>query len=258
VRLEGPRDAARNPPAAGAGSKSVNSTAAGEFAWQGLPPGIYELTATSPRSGSVRIPEIDLSGGGRTAFDLVLASRPGSIAGRLADRDGQPIGLCPVEIEAAGPTATGAAPAPPLRTVSGRDGTFQFEALPAGEGSTYRLRAGGARWSRAVVEGIAAGDQDVAVLVERLGSLRGFVATPEGLDGFAVQVTRDGTGAGGASFENTYRFPSRDRWFRIRDLEPGTYTVTLVAAGAAERTRRSASVEVLPGKEAGPVELGRE
>ena len=229
-------------------SKSLKTTASGEFLFRKVPAGSYDVAASSPRDGSGSLRRIEVTEGGE-ARDLVIQLQRGAgvIAGKVVDRTGNGVVLSPVEVVLEGASGT------PYRTMSGDGGAFRLEGLPApGEGGAYRLRAGGGKFSTAEVASIRSGAEAVEVVVERLGSIRGLIESSEPVDAYSIRATRTET-EGGKPLERTFRFTSRDLWFHLRGLSPGTYDLTLLVG----RETRAAiqGITVTAGAEAGPVEM---
>jgi hypothetical protein len=229
-------------------TKSLKTTSSGEFVFRKAPAGSYDLAASSSRDGSGALRGISVTEGG-AARDLVVKLEPGDgvIAGRVVDRAGKGVVLSPVEVILEG--VSGVA----HRTMSGDGGAFRLEGLPApGEGGAYRLKAGGGKLSTVEVGGIRSGEEAVELVVERLGSIKGLIESPEPVDGYSIRATRTVTD-GGKPFERTFRFTSRDLWFHLRGLSPGTYDLTLLVGREARAAVQG--VTVTAGAETGPVEM---
>jgi hypothetical protein len=229
--------------------RSLRTISTGEFLFRKLPAGSHDLAATSPSGGAGLLRGIAVSeGGAARGIEVVLDAGPGVVAGRIVDRAGKGVALAPVEIALEGGAAEAA-----RRTVSGEGGAFRFEGLPLpAEGGAYRVRAGGGKLSAADMGGVRAGEEALEVIVERLGSIRGLIDSSEPVEGYSIRATR-AAAEGGKAFERTFRFTSRDLWFHLRGLSPGTYDLTLLIG----REPRAAvhGVTVAAGTEAGPVEM---
>ncbi len=239
--------------------KTLKTTARGEFRFTKVEPGTYDLLAVTPARGSGRLLGVGApSGIGANGLDIVLEEGSGVIAGRIVDSSGQGVPLCPVVLRlSAGPGAGGGPPPLAIRTVSQEDGGFRFAGLPSSSPghSPCEVTAGGGNHSR-TARAVQPGKTDLELVVLPLGGIRGFVTAAGEVTGFAITISRKSAnreGEEGEGLERTFRFASTDPWFRLKGLEAGTYTLTLVIRGEARAVLED--VEVRPGEETGPIEL---
>jgi protocatechuate 3,4-dioxygenase beta subunit len=228
--------------------RSLGTTASGEFRFRKLPAGSHDIVASTPRGGRGLLRGVEVAEGGAVRdLEIPLEAGPGIVAGRIVDGEGKGVALARVEL-----VPEGGGEMPPLRTVSGDGGAFRFEGLSAPGDGGYRLEAGGSKLSAAEVRGVRAGDESLEVVVERLGSIKGIIDSREPVPGYAIRARKTGPD-GGKAFERTFRFTSRDLWFRIRGLAPGTYDLTLLVGNEARASVEG--VKVAAGAESGPVEM---
>ena len=168
--------------------------------------------------------------GGEHDVDLRVEACDRSIAGTVVDEAGGPLSdafISLVRDETHGASSPGRWGGPdPI--VSDPDGRFEVEALPRG---TYSLRAFRRGGGEGLLEGIEAGDADVVIAIEAVGTLGGRIDS-DGLHGSCMLVAREPT------LELDRReFPPRgaSHWV-VEDLPPGTYDVDLLCdRGTAER-----------------------
>jgi len=193
----------------------------------------------------------------------VLLTRGVQVSGRVANTSGDGIPNAEVRLTATAPSARGKS-RKTLKTTS--TGQFQFTSVDPG---TYHLEA---RATEHTVETLARvevptdvgtrglefvlkkghGDGVVDKLRSAAGSIKGFVISKEPLRSFEINIRNDDV-ENGAVGERTLRFSSRNPWFQVRHLTPGSYTLSLVVGG--EVLARLEKVEVRPRETTGPVEL---
>lgn len=228
---------------------SLRTLSGGEFEFERVPPGTYRIAALSRDRGAGFLEGLAvLRGSAERGLEVRLVPGGGALAGRVLDSGDRPQALASISLEISTPGRSLV-----FETVSAEDGSFGFEALPAEPGTPCRLRARPAGSRRAIETEVRLGDLDVAVRLDRPGSVRGtlpgegppasatFVLTP--LDGGAPR-------AGG---ELRFQASSAGSGFLLRDVPPGTYALQ-VLVGSELRWQASAVV-VRPGEETGPLEL---
>ena len=191
-----------------------------------------------PASGG-EFPPITLADGASEVTGVVLAVRLDrlSIAGRVVDESGAPVPDARVAAEMMSPGV-------PTRfgrwfhqasTVTDVDGRFSIGELSAG---AYALQARSSAGAESVLDGVAAGRDNVAIVLSSPGSIEGTLAgfreTPRV---FALRQSPRGSGfdVRGAVSGTT---------FIMRTATPGTYLVSARTGTEAA----SARVEVLAGK----------
>jgi len=84
------------------------------------------------------------------------------------------------------------------------------------------------------------------------GSILGFVSSEAGSQGFEILLSRE-SGASEPPRQRRFRFGSQSLWFRLRNIAPGSYSMSLLVQGETRFTVKG--IEVLSGHETGPVEL---
>ena len=233
----------------GRADSGVATTAAdGRFRAASMMGGGQYLTTIRPRWNATetlrpaaggQFPPITLADGSSEVTGVVLAVRLDrlSIAGRVVNESGEPVPDARVAAEMMSP---GVAPRfgrwfHQASTVTDVDGRFSIGELSAG---TYALQARSSSGAESVMDGIAAGRANVAIVLPSPGSIEGTLAgfheTPRV---FAVRQDARTSGA------VTHAAVSGTA-FTMRNVTPGTYLVDARAATEAA----SARVEVMAGQ----------
>lgn len=203
-------------------------------------PGAYVITFSAPGHGTVtRI--FDLGVGAKatkTGFDTTLVAGVGSVTGRVLDMKGRPLGN--VTVTVGGASSAIAVTAPTTKTLTGgATGTFVINGLPAP--GSYTLTAQMDGYLPATVpfnlsDGSTA--QTVTIhLSQGVGSLKGRVTGPcpqKYCAGATVTATN-----GSAVWTTAVSGPSAELpngGYLFTGLTPGTYSVTVSAAGMKQQT----------------------
>jgi protocatechuate 3,4-dioxygenase beta subunit len=189
--------------------------AAGEFRIAGLPDGTFTLHVEAAGFRPATLAGLASVEGTETPADAVL-SRGLSVAGRVVDRAGRPVGRARVSASAAG-AAKGAGGLGSTTSDSG--GAFLLEGLPPGP---CRLRAEAASFAPATVDGVAAGATDVVLTMEEGLEIRGRVVDREGrgVRGAWVNAKPEGGGPPAASAPS-----GPDGAFAVTGLLAGPYAL---------------------------------
>lgn len=264
VRVEPAGDAIRPGVLGGMGRRAATADAEGAFRIEGLKRTELDVLAVGERASSEPL-RVDLRAS-PTAEDLELRLVvDGRIAGRVVDGRGRPVAEVTVSA-AADIWAQGLDSAASLRgrasDLTDGGGNFALEGLPEGR---YRLRA--SRSAGAFVHhfrpGVAArtGDEDVELVLEREGGLRGRVVFAGGGSPQRFSVAVGGPPG--------VPFASPDGGFELPEVPPGEYTVRVHGDAfadvdlegvevQAEQVTDLGSIEVQPGRTiAGRVVDGR-
>jgi protocatechuate 3,4-dioxygenase beta subunit len=176
---------------------------------------VYEVRASErspvrfePANGRRRFPPIAVRDGDTHVSGVVITVRREllSIAGRVVDDDHRPLANVVVALDM------------PERgiTMTGDDGAFKLDGLAPG---TYGLHAQ-AVGRRTQLDDIAAGKQDLEILLSAPGSLEGtlegFTSTPD------IVVSTGSYGPNSGRYQATVT----GNTFRVRSLPSGNYVVT--------------------------------
>ncbi|WP_163867415.1 carboxypeptidase-like regulatory domain-containing protein [Myxococcus eversor] len=212
--------------------------ASGRFELRGLPHTRFQVDAQGERASSLS-QDVDL-GSGAAEVTLRLEAE-GSIAGVVAASDGAPVASAQVVAIPEDRAALGAL----TESHSGRyasdvsDGSGRFR-LPGLAPGRYRLRASvhhsvqsSSFW---LATGVMAkvGDEDVRILLESPGTLRGRVELSDGEvpESFSVALT----------LSQPTAFQGTQGAFVLADVPPGHYTLTFLSRGSAPRTLEGVEV----------------
>lgn len=230
---------------------------AGAFAFRGVPAGLWDVILTQPGLRLTRVTGLELAPGQRLEGVQVLADAGLSVAGHVLDESGRP--LAGVRVQAYEPPSLvsfGANFDRELRVpaVTGEDGAFRCGGLEPGK---VRIAAEGAGHQR-LVQDAAAGDEGLELRLVPLASLSGIVVAlgdGEPVSAFRIGLVPSegvlsagdffGTGAeeGLRRVVRPQRFTQReDGTFTVEGIGPGTYDVTVEAAGHGPRTEREVEV----------------
>lgn len=235
----------------GLGGVSVSTTVAGEqvavttptvgsvgsFVLDNLPtPGTYVLTLTGP-DGATDTRIVDLDAGSDAQLDVALRSGTNSVTGRLRDARRQGIGGATVRVGGTGILDPAAVPTTTTLTGGATAGQFSLSGLAPGEYTLTFEREGYASETVPVrVSGTEAVPPLDVVLGRQLGGITGRVTRVGGgaLVGAVVTVTngtKTWTTGSTAAIDNR---PAGG--FLMSGLAPGSYSVTVTAAGYAPIT----------------------
>jgi len=214
----------------------------GAYSLDNLPtPGTYTLTFTSPEHGS-RALVVDLDAGqSRTGVDVKLVAGTGSVVGTVRDAGGNPLGGVSVVVGGAlqvgGSVDTSTLPSTTTLT-TGDVGSFSISGLAAPGDYTLTFVLDGYAPETVPVSLSSSGKPPSikATLGTQLGGVTGTVLGPGGTPYVGATVTASNglksfvttsTSAGGALAGGGYQFSG---------LQPGTYSVTVTAAGMQQQT----------------------
>jgi hypothetical protein len=212
----------------------------GAYVLANLPtPATYVITVSSAGHGtSTRI--VDLAAGQSSpAFNFRLTSGTGTVSGKVVGPDGQPLGGATVTVGGAVNSSGGNPTATTL--TSGSPGTFAINGLTAP--GSYTLTAsidGYAPTSVPVTLADNGAAQSVTIrLFAKLGSIAGTIRSNAGTFAGATITATNGQ----QSWTTTSN--SSDGGYRLADLQPGSYSVTVTAPGKDQQT---ALVTVVAGR----------
>lgn len=225
----------------GTGTAATTTAEDGTWSVAGLAaPGTYRISLEAPGYQLVEVTQ-PVDPGGQVVLNTVrLPAATGSIAGRIVDRDGQPLGG--VSIEA----TLGELSVSTVTPTDGAIGSFVLDGLetPAtylvtlsGEGRSSETRA------VRLEPGESLTDLEIE-LVADTGVITGTATTPDGTPLGDVTVTVRG---GGTTLTAETLTSGQVGRFRLPDVPlPGTYTVTLEAEGRQPRTVRAELTATAP------------
>jgi uncharacterized GH25 family protein len=214
-------------------ARATHADDGGRFELRGLPRRILRAHASHERGATDRV-EVDLAPPPHEREIVLTVTRTETIEGTVVDAAGEPI-------EAAQVVATprprdGNVAAGAEHQVVRRDGVtaladaggrFVLRGLAAG--SVHELRAtpaGGERFRRDRLRGVVeatAGQRGVVIRVPGDGAIRGKVAFPDGKPATVFVVELNGG--------ETAPFVSDDGSFRLADVPPARYTLTVRGPG---------------------------
>lgn len=229
ISLEGPR------------KLFLRSTSSGSFQFKKIPPGEYRLQAAAASKGVSRSRVADTEEESLAGLELVLEPGAGSISGRVEDGEGRPLSLVPLRLTAVGFS---------IESVSSTTGSFSFDELPQ---ASYTLRAGDAKRGQALRRNLGPGSEDVRLVIEKPGSLRGLLKSEGPPRGFSLRLEERPGGEARGIPARTWHFTSQVALFRLRELPPGTYDLLLLRRG--EVVGKLERVTIRPGEETGPITI---
>jgi protocatechuate 3,4-dioxygenase beta subunit len=240
--------------------RSVKTVSTGGFRFEDVPPGEYDIVAITNTRGVGTLTDLPVGDSAATdSIEVVVEAGGGEVSGRVVHSGGEPARLCSVRLKLPGEETVDGTDGrlrgdAVLTAVTGADGAFRFSGLRYPDGTPCEITAGGDQYSTSTDRSCLIGQNDLRLVVEPLGSIRGNYS-PEGPAGsFSVVLTREGEGGDEAGIrDRRYQFSSHDGWFRLRGIQPGRYTVSVAVDGQIRASSRG--VEVLPGREVGPVFL---
>jgi hypothetical protein len=233
------------------GSHRANTVSdhAGRYVLGGVPEGRVSVTAALDNNFLTGAAEGVLGGeGAELTLDVALRDS-GRVAGQVRQADGvTPAGQSLVTIQVGG--AGGGAQS----AVTDGEGRFVFERVPAGQASVNAELFGGIDRGRATFEVLGSRTNDVTLVLNGVGSLRG-----RALDSSGQPVAGDVTVTGAGAFPYAYTVrAAADGSFRVGQILAGTFTATLraqsgdfvlygTASGAiADRQETTLDVQVQP------------
>ena len=215
-----------------AGSYSTTSNPKGEFTFDGLPLGRYELKTETPDQFESESKALDLLHGESCSVTYVTIWHSGRLTGRVVSHDGTAVADLALELLRSDSSSGG----PPEAFIAARtagDGTFEFRRVPPGE-FTLRVAKGLAFHPGVTTRHQAARvsigpGQHVRIddfrLPERVGTvtIEGVALTAAGKPAAGAEVSvRPATGTVGAALPLT---TAEDGSFRVTVLAGGAYTI---------------------------------
>jgi len=224
----------------------------GRFDVAGLAPGPWTVRVEPQAAAVILRDGITVKEGAATDLGL-LRVRPGlGIDGVVLDANGEP--LPDVEIEVREANRVGR----PLRSVkSGEEGRFVAAGL--GDAPVHLLVDAPEGHASAAIEEIVPPQRDLEIELEATGTVCGVALTEDGRVAPGTSLTATPRGLGlldryqAMVWATTREVDPESGRFCIEDVHPGEGVS--VTAGAAGHRGASTTVDVLPGEEAGPVEL---
>jgi len=217
----------------------LNTTANGTFQFNNVLKGKYWLQASDSSSGVSKRLRIDAEVDGLRELELILEPGEGTISGWVENAAGQPLGLIPLRLSADGLS---------IESVSAPSGEFSFDYLPK---ATYALRAGDAKRGRTQRSGLLPGTDDIRLVIDRPGSLRGIIEGEGPALGFTLRI-QESPGADAKGLPSrSIKFSSPVPRFHLRDLPPGNYDLHVLQQGKV--IGKLEQIIIRPGEETGPV-----
>jgi hypothetical protein len=213
----------------GAGSYSATSNPRGEFTFDGLPLGRYELKTETPDQFETETKTLDLAHGESCSVTYITIWHSGRITGRVVGHSGAPVADLALELLRSD-ALSGSAPDAFIAARTAGDGTFEFRRVPPGE-FTLRVAKGLAfhpgvtTREQAARVSIAAG-QHVRLDDFRLPARVGTV-TIEG-----VALTASGKPVAGAEVSVRPSTAKASTALPLTTAEDGSFRVTVLAGGA--------------------------
>jgi hypothetical protein len=172
--------------------------------------------------------------------ELVLEPGTGSISGWVEDPAGQPLGLVPLKLYSGADIS--------IEAVSSPSGDFSFDYLPK---ATYTLRAGDAKRGQAQRDKLLPGADDIRLVIDRPGSLKGIIESEGPALGFSLRLQeRPGPDARNIP-ARTWKYTAQVARFHLRDLPPGNYDLHVLQQGKV--IGKLEQITIRPGEETGPV-----
>lgn len=238
----------------------------GRFALNGLPRGNAEIAIARKGFARLKVPGIDVPGGGEAADLGEFRLEPGArVQGMVVDTDGLPVENAEVRVaRGGGPRMMmmGMGDEPPgiekADAVSGPDGWFTLEDQPGGgEISVDVSREGFLRASARVTQ--IPNAEPLVVTLDPSSKLSGIVLDPDGqpVAGADISLTRSVTsGAGGMQMKmvtSEGATSDAEGRFEYEGLEPGKVSLAASASGFQETTRDG--IEIVKGEDLLDVEL---
>ena len=220
-------------------SQKIATDSSGRFAFEPMTRGGITLEARA--DGWAPSPLLVISKnkikGGSLSFDLVL-QRGNSVAGRVIDGEGNPLGGVRLRLGRGGSSFKA------LERYSSDDGTFEIAGV---DRSKYWLSAVKGGYATGVVEGVEPPSRNLEVTLLPFGSIRGKVTDASGraLSSFVVRVDRLKQRGVARVKEIGEATRYSDGTYEMSQLEPGRYELTISAGG---HQSRQLSVEVPPGE----------
>jgi hypothetical protein len=215
-----------------AGAYSATSNPKGEFTFESLPLGRYELKAETPQQFEAETKGLDLFHGESCSVTYVTIWHSGRITGRVVGHQGTVVAELGLELLRSDPSSGGAPDAFIAARTAG-DGTFEFRRVPPGE-FTLRVAKGLAfhpgvtTREQAARLSVAPGQHvrlDDFRLPARVGTvtIEGIALMANGKPAAGAEVSvRPTTGADNAALPLT---TAEDGSFRVTVLAGATYTI---------------------------------
>lgn len=215
-----------------AGTYSATSNPKGEFTFDGLPLGRYELKTEPPDQFEAETKALDLVHGESCSVTYVTIWHSGRLTGRVAGHEGAPVADLALELLRSD-TGSGASSDAFIAARTASDGTFEFRRVPPGE-FTLRVSKGLAfhpgvtTREQAARIAIAPGQHvrlDEFRLPARVGTMtiEGVALTASGKPAAGAEISvRPTTGTGSAALPLT---TAEDGSFRVTVLAGAAYTI---------------------------------
>jgi hypothetical protein len=206
----------------------------GAFVLGNLPtPATYVVTFTAAGHGSTTT-IVDLTAGqSRAGLNIVLSGGTGSVTGKVVGPDGNGLGGVTVTIGGAAATSGGSTTPGTTTLTAGSIGSFAINGLMVPGSYTLTFALPGYSSASVPVSLMQnAGAPNVTVrLASQLGRVVGTVTGPDGKSYAGATVTATNGQRSWTSTSNT-----ADGGYVIADLNPGSYSVTVTAAGHSQQT----------------------
>jgi len=216
----------------------------GRFMIADLPEGKVAVEAKAARKAPAKSANVALP---KSDFELLMDDAAG-LSGLVTDTAGDPVSGAEV-------TASWQGPAGVKRKAvkTGADGRYRIAEAAADAVTDVAVRA--PKFLRADRDGPAPADGVVEFVLERGGSIAGIVHDTDGKVPPSFQVKVHGVSEGAASASAEHDFTDPAGAFRIDDLDPGTYTIEVVAEHYAKATKDDLVVAAEQVEDAGTVKL---
>jgi hypothetical protein len=210
----------------------------GGFALRALVPGKVHIEAEAPGFARSAVVTVHVEAERPVTGVVVTLQAARVISGRVIAETGEPVAGATVRVE----PMMGRGAAVEART--GQSGVFELGGLGIGP---HLLSAGAPGFATTREPGVSAPVRELEIVLTRSGALFGRVtARGAPLRAFSVRLqgrselrTRPSTGPAASDLTTEaehFRIASADGSYRIEDVRPGTYDVTLFAPGLAPET----------------------
>ncbi len=201
-------------------TRTARSDASGQLTFSRLPPGVYQIAVELEGYSAGTLPPLVLTPGGRLEERVNLTLEQGTLTGRTVTLAGSSVEGVLIRVGAEGLDKA---------TLSGVDGSFSIEGLPAG---SYSLEATMAGFERATLNEIGLSPASISVdigllpMVARSERLEGIVTDTGGSETLSG-VTITLAGARGTQSTQTNELGA----YSFEALSAGQYELTAAAAG---------------------------